>query len=159
MGGTPTYFPETAWKSVVNPGFPRGRQLPRGVCQPIILLNFCQKLHENKKAFQQDAYHLLLFHWGVCPSGCRSPRCRTPCRQIPWIQIPPPPRMRTSPLDADHPWLQSPPVDRRNDTCLWKHYVPATTDAGGNERICTEGGYASLAPLLGSTTENEELYL
>ena len=29
-----------------------------------------------------------------------------------------------------------PPVDRIFDTCLWKHYLPATTVAGGNKGIC-----------------------
>ena len=41
------------------------------------------------------------------------------------------------PLDPEahpQPWImrQKPPVDRRNDTRLWKHYLPATTVAGGN---------------------------
>ena len=30
------------------------------------------------------------------------------------------------------PWIRThPPVDRKNDTCLWKHYVPSITVAGG----------------------------
>ena len=37
-----------------DPGFPRGRQLPRGVHQPVILKNnFCRKLHVNERIWTE----------------------------------------------------------------------------------------------------------
>ena len=72
--------------------------------------------------------------WMQTPPGCR------PLRQTPLDANPllpgcrPPPGCRPS-LEA---WKQTPhpgrtPVDRRNDTRLWKHYRPATTvDRVGN---------------------------
>ena len=37
------------------------------------------------------------------------------------------------PPDADPPGRPLPHVDRRNNTRLWKHYLPRTTVAGGND--------------------------
>ena len=56
------------------------------------------------------------------PSPMQTPGCRLPagCR---------PPGHVT----CDACWEANPLVDRRNDTRLWKHYIPATTVAGGNE--------------------------
>ena len=46
-------------------------------------------------------------------------------------------RMRTARFSAGwdtqlHAGIHPLPVDRMPDTCLWKHYLPATTVAGGN---------------------------
>ena len=57
------------------------------------------------------------------PPGCRPPRMQSfpSIGQSPGCS--PPPRFRPL-LDADPPWCRSlPPVDRRNDTRLWKYYL------------------------------------
>ena len=53
---------------------------------------------------------------------CSPPTTHAPCHAhpLPHMHVPQP---RTPP----------PTVDRRNDTCLWKHYLSATTVADGNK--------------------------
>ena len=52
------------------------------------------------------------------------------CHACPPYHICPPPLPHTPPFTTQSP---PPSVDRRNDTRLWKHYLPATTVADGNE--------------------------
>ena len=58
---------------------------------------------------------------------CRPP-WMLPAR--PWMQIPPRHVTSVARWEASPP---PPPVDRRNDTRLWKHYLHATTVAGGKK--------------------------
>ena len=69
----------------------------------------------------------------MCTAGLLTISCSIPDAE-------PPPPMQT-PLDADPPLVHvtsdacweatTPSVDRKNDTRLWKHYLPANTVAGG----------------------------
>ena len=94
----------------------------------------------SKNAFHRMHAARVLTISRIIPGGV----CPPPNANPSWMQ---PPRMQP-PLDADpldanplimwpvmhsgKPTLAPPPVNRRNDTCLWKHYLPATTVAGGN---------------------------
>ena len=67
----------------------------------------------------------------ACPLPCMPPMhaplwCMPPCDACPLSRIPPPPM----PLATLSPHL----VDRILDTCLWKHYLSATTVADGNNQ-------------------------
>ena len=67
------------------------------------------------------------------PPPCMPPPCSPPA-----THAPPPPCMATLPCMlplAMHPPHACPPVDRILDTRLWKHYLPATTVADGNNRL------------------------
>ena len=54
--------------------------------------------------------------------------------QPPWIQTP---WIQTTPVmwPVMHAGKPPPTVDRRNDTRMWKHFLPTTKVVGGNNRV------------------------
>ena len=68
---------------------------------------------------------------GGCLRGCYTTREDTPKADTLLGRHPLPHCMlRYTPPAPLHPGIH-PPMDRRNSTCLWKHYLPVTTVAGG----------------------------
>ena len=81
-----------------------------------------------KKNVEQECIRVgcILHHWPyiiVSRGSAQPPWMQTPqgCRPPSWMQTP----------GCRPPWMQSPTLGRRNDTRLWKLYLPATTVATG----------------------------
>ena len=84
---------------------------------------------------------------------CMSPAKHTPCHTCPLPCMPSTPTTYAT-CHACPPPHMPPSVDRILDTCLWKHYLSATTVADGKNYLCKWPGFVKCSTFLPEDQQN-----